>query len=173
MYFTQQSCIHFLQKKQHFLVLFKIEAVEISGWRHDIYLQEDDWPSFVASVHQVPDVTESGHSQFRQVLHIGTQDGMLPDPQSPLGLWVQQIPDPLTVDLHVGHLRVEETAFSQSTFTEWTSLNERIRASLPPQSRSGQDQSFLLFSGTSPHTAEHRDRGSIIRFGPYSDKKTL
>lgn len=29
--------------------------------------------------------------------------------------------------------------------------------SLPPQSRSGQDQCFLLFSETSPHTAEHRE----------------
>lgn len=63
-------------------------------------------PSFVAGVHQVLDVIEIGHGQFGQVLHIRPQDGMLSDSQSPLRLWVEQIPNPLTVDLHVRHLEV-------------------------------------------------------------------
>lgn len=71
-------------------------------------------PSFVAGVHQVPDVGESGHGQFGQILHVGPEDGMLSDPQSALGLWVQQVPNTLAVDLHVGHLQTEETGFSQS-----------------------------------------------------------
>lgn len=66
-------------------------------------------PSFVASVHQVPDVCETSHSQFGQVLNVGTQDGVLSNPQSPLRLGVQQVPDTLTVDLHVGHLEVNKT----------------------------------------------------------------
>lgn len=136
------------------------------------YPQQEDSPGFVAGVHQVPDVGESGHSQFGQVLHIWPQDGMFSNPQSPLRLWVQQIPNPLTIDLHVGHLEVEEMAFSHWTRTEQISLKEQIRASLPPQSRSSQDLRFLLFSETSPHTAENRDKGSLIRFSPKNKKLT-
>lgn len=80
-----------------------------------------NWPSFVASVHQVADVCETSHSQFGQVLNIGTQDGVLSNPQSPLRLWVQQVPDPLTVDLHVGHLEVNKTAVGH-----WDSLMDSV-----------------------------------------------
>lgn len=80
-----------------------------------------NWPSFVASVHQVPDVCETRHSQFGQVLNVGTQDWVLSNPQSPLRLWVQQVSHPLTVDLHVGHLQGKKTAARH-----WDSLVDSV-----------------------------------------------
>ncbi len=98
-----------------------ISLFELQASCFQIYPHEEDSPSFVAGVHQVPDVIKSRHSQFGQILHVWAKYGMLPDTQCPLRLWVQQITDPLTVDLHVGHLEMEETAFSKQC-----SLNDSV-----------------------------------------------
>jgi hypothetical protein len=61
-------------------------------------------PRLIATVHEVGNVCIGGHSQFRQVLNIGAQDGVLPDSQRPPTLGVQEVSYPLTIDLHVAHL---------------------------------------------------------------------
>lgn len=61
-------------------------------------------PRLIATVHEVSNVSVGGHSQFRQVLHVGAQDGVLSDPQRAPTLGVQEVSYPLAVDLHVAHL---------------------------------------------------------------------
>lgn len=51
------------------------------------------------------------------------------------------------------------------TFNQGNRFNynwSRLDEGLPRRSRSGQDLCFLLFSETSPHTAEHTDRHTLI-----------
>lgn len=52
-----------------------------------------------------------------------------------------------------------------------TRLSERIGVCLPPLSRSGQDQSSVLLSGTSPHTAGYRNTTQIQK-KPKETKET-
>ena len=40
-----------------------------------------------------------------KVLDVRSEEGVLADPEVPLGVRVEQVPDPLTVDLHVAHLQ--------------------------------------------------------------------
>ena len=73
-------------------------------------------PSLVAGVHQLMDFGEAGDGQLGEVLYVGPQDGVLPDPQAAPGRGVrvgvgvrvggvEQVAHTLTVDLHVGHLQ--------------------------------------------------------------------
>lgn len=61
-------------------------------------------PGLVAAVHEVGDVGEGGDGETRQVLHVGAEQGVLPHPQPPTALGVQQVPHTLAVDLQVAHL---------------------------------------------------------------------
>lgn len=61
-------------------------------------------PGLVAAVHEVGDVGEGGDGQAGQVLHVGPEQGVLPHPQPPAALGVQQVPHALAVDLQVTHL---------------------------------------------------------------------
>lgn len=61
-------------------------------------------PRLIATVHEVGDVCIGSHSQFRQVLHIGAQYGVLPDPQRSPALGIQEVSYSLTIDLHIAHL---------------------------------------------------------------------
>lgn len=67
-------------------------------------LRQPASPRLIATVHEVSNVSVGGHSQFRQVLHVGAQDGVLSDPQRAPTLGVQKVSYPLAVDLHVAHL---------------------------------------------------------------------
>ena len=63
-------------------------------------------PGFIALIHEVPDVLKRSDCELRKVLNVGTEQGMLTDPQVPLVIGVQQVPDSLAVDLHVAHLKL-------------------------------------------------------------------
>ena len=41
-------------------------------------------PGFIALVHEVPDVLKRSDCELRKVLNVGTEQGMLTDPQVPL-----------------------------------------------------------------------------------------
>lgn len=61
-------------------------------------------PRFIPTVHEVGNVCIGSHSQLRQVLNVGAQDGVLPDPQRAPTLGVQEVSYAFAVDLHVAHL---------------------------------------------------------------------
>lgn len=61
-------------------------------------------PGLVPRVHEVLDVIVGGHGQLGKVLDVWAHKGMLPHPQVPLVLGVQEVPHTLTVYLHVAHL---------------------------------------------------------------------
>lgn len=61
-------------------------------------------PSLISTVHEVCNVCVGGHSQFRKILHIGAQDGVLPDTKRAPTLGVQEVSYSLTIDLHVAYL---------------------------------------------------------------------
>lgn len=61
-------------------------------------------PGLVPRVHEILDVIVGGHSQLGKVLNIRAHKGMLPHPQVPLVLGVQEVPHALTVYFHVAHL---------------------------------------------------------------------
>ena len=45
-----------------------------------------------------------GDGELAEVLDIGPEEGVLPDPEVALAAGVEQVPHPLAVDLHVAHL---------------------------------------------------------------------
>lgn len=61
-------------------------------------------PGLVAFINQILDVFVGGDSKLGKVLHVGAQQGVFPHPQVVLLLGVEQVPNTLTVDLHVAHL---------------------------------------------------------------------
>ena len=61
-------------------------------------------PSFVSLVNEIVDVSKRRHNQLRQVLDVRTQQWVLAYSEIVPVLGVQQVTNPLTVDLHVTHL---------------------------------------------------------------------
>ena len=61
-------------------------------------------PGLVPLIHQVRDVVEGHDGQLGKVLHVRPQQRVLPYSQVLVVLGVEQVPDPLAVDLHVADL---------------------------------------------------------------------
>lgn len=114
-----QRCVKTMVKTacERLLVSFMLVAATVLGGdggvtacsrspaqRWPLPLRQPASPGLVSTVHEVGNVRIGGHGQLRQVLHIGAQDGVLPDPQRAPTLGVQEVSYPLTVDLHVAHL---------------------------------------------------------------------
>ena len=68
-------------------------------------------PCFVSFVHEFPDVLEGGDSQLWEVFDVRPEQRMFPNSKVPFVVRVQQVADPLAVDLHVTNLKEEKNMF--------------------------------------------------------------
>lgn len=102
-------------------------------------------PGLVATVHEVGDVGEGGDGETRQVLHVGSEQGVLPHPQPPPALGVQQVPHPLAVDLQVAHLGAPKQSGGPPKLVEVEGVN--------PQN--GGEERSKLGASESPTSGAH------------------
>ncbi len=139
-------------------------------------------PGFVASVHEICNITVVGNCHFGEVFYIRAHYRVLSDPQGPSAFWVQQVSNSLTVNLHIwnlkkiiqkiisrnclqfnvnshalwGHASVNVQNNSHSSFNtvcKWTHTMTQTHTNIPLQRRTGQGQCSLPSVWTNPHTS--------------------
>lgn len=139
-------------------------------------------PGFVASVHEICNITVVGNCHFGEVFYIRAHYRVLSDPQGPSAFWVQQVSNSLTVNLHIWNLKksyrilypeivyslmwthmlyedmhqwnVQNNSHSSfNTVCKWTHTMTQTHTNIPLQRRTGQGQCYLPSVWTNPHTS--------------------
>jgi len=96
-------------------------------------------PGFVSVIDEVVDVRVRRDYKLRQVLDVRTKQRVFTDSQPRLVLWVEQVTNVFTVDLHVTDLDHTRSACWSLNTVGYTSTAHTITASSSP----------------SPHTHKH------------------